>query len=57
MEQMTRETADYLLGLVLDERIRLERRVWYKGEEIARRDAFAKNDRARRVVVDLLEEL
>ena len=57
MEEMDRETADYLLGLVLAEHGRLERRIWYPDEMSMRSRLFAKNERARRVLVDLLEEL
>jgi hypothetical protein len=55
---MDRETLDYLLGLVLDERIRLDRRVWVRGEEgTLRSTLYRRNDDARRAVIDALEDV
>jgi len=54
---MDRETLDYLLGLVLDERIRLDQRVWARGEVGLRTTLYRRNDNARRTVIDALEDL
>jgi hypothetical protein len=52
---MDRETLDYLLGLVLDERIRLDQRVWVPGEVGLRTTLYRRNDNARRLLIDLLD--
>jgi hypothetical protein len=52
---INRETLNYLLDLVLDERIRLDRRVFGKRDESLKDRLYRRNDDARRLLVDLLE--
>jgi hypothetical protein len=47
------EVEDYLLSLVLDERIRLDQRIWTKDQHPLKAELYRRNDRARRAIIDM----